>query len=391
MLKNQTRTELDVHQFAYRHNRSVDDAVLSLLHYTQSHLDEGGSYVRILYVDFSSAFNTVQTHLLARKLNELHVNSHLTLWVSNFLTDRTQAVKYISHGSPSSPSASLSSPSSVCLSSLKHINTGTPQGTVISPFIFTLYTNDCQSKRENTHIIKFSDDTAIVNLSDSQPVFEKEVDIFVTWCETNHLEMNVGKTKEMVIDFKRVKTVLSDLVIHGEKVERVDEYKYLGTVVDEKLNFHGNTERIYKKCRQRMHMLYQLRAHMVSSRILERCYRAFIESILTFSFICWFGCLGVKEKKRLTGVVNVCSNIVGVKQASLADLYTRRVTDKAIKIKNDPTHVLAHCFEILPSGRRLRVPRCRTNKFQHTFIPTSISLLNTIIMKPHNCSVRDSL
>ena len=125
-----------------------------------------------------------------------------------------------------------------------------------------------------------------------------------------------------------------------------------------------------------MHMLYQLRAHMVSSEILEKCYRAFIESVLTFCFIAWFGSIGVKERARLNSIVNVCSRIIGTKQRSLADLMGTRATDKAVKIRNDPTHVLTHTFEALPSGRRLRVPKCRTKRFQSTFIPSVISLLN---------------
>lgn len=74
-LKFQTKSLLDEHQFAYRQNRSVDDAVLTLIHYAQAHLDkEETDYVRILFADFSSAFNTVQHHLLAQKLQSLNVN-----------------------------------------------------------------------------------------------------------------------------------------------------------------------------------------------------------------------------------------------------------------------------------------------------------------------------
>ena len=42
----------------------------------------------------------------------------------------------------------------------------------------------------------------------------------------------------MLIDFRKVPTVVSDLFIDGVKVEKVTEYKYLGTVLDNKLNFN---------------------------------------------------------------------------------------------------------------------------------------------------------
>ncbi len=67
-LKDITGPLLDPLQFAYRANRSVDDAVNMGLHYVLQHLDRPGTYVRILFVDFSSAFNTIIPNRLLPKL-----------------------------------------------------------------------------------------------------------------------------------------------------------------------------------------------------------------------------------------------------------------------------------------------------------------------------------
>ncbi|KAL0146517.1 hypothetical protein M9458_058163 [Cirrhinus mrigala] len=64
-LKDITGSLLDPFQFAYRANRSVDDAVI--MHYILQHLDRTGNYARILFVDFSSAFNTIMPDLLSDK------------------------------------------------------------------------------------------------------------------------------------------------------------------------------------------------------------------------------------------------------------------------------------------------------------------------------------
>ncbi len=58
-LKDITGPLLDPLQFAYRANRSMGDVVNIGLHYILQHLDKSGTYVRILFVDFSSAFNTI--------------------------------------------------------------------------------------------------------------------------------------------------------------------------------------------------------------------------------------------------------------------------------------------------------------------------------------------
>ncbi|KAI2647093.1 RNA-directed DNA polymerase from mobile element jockey [Labeo rohita] len=89
-LKDITGPLLDPLQFAYRANRSVDDAVNMGLHFILQHLDRPGTYVRILFVDFSSAFNTIIPTLLQTKLNQLCVPSSISQWITSFLTDRQQ-------------------------------------------------------------------------------------------------------------------------------------------------------------------------------------------------------------------------------------------------------------------------------------------------------------
>ena len=55
-------------QFAYRARRSVDDAIICFLDNVYKHLDKPRGYCRILFVDFSSAFNTIKPNLLLKKL-----------------------------------------------------------------------------------------------------------------------------------------------------------------------------------------------------------------------------------------------------------------------------------------------------------------------------------
>ena len=100
---------------------------------------------RVLMVDFSSAFNTIQPHLMMQKLMSMALNPNIILWVQQFLTGRLQRV---------------------CLGTTRsgtiRTNTGAPQGCVISPVLFTLYTNDCVSTHDSCEIIKYADDTAIL-------------------------------------------------------------------------------------------------------------------------------------------------------------------------------------------------------------------------------------
>lgn len=106
-------------------------------------------------------------------------------------------------------------------------STKAPQGTVLSPFLFILYTSDFRYDTETCHLLKFSDDSAVVgcirgkNLSEYQRV----VDSIVGWCELNHLQLNISKTKELVVDFRRSRTLDTPLSIRREVVELVKEFK----------------------------------------------------------------------------------------------------------------------------------------------------------------------
>ena len=66
---------LDPLQFAYRPNRSTEDALSIALHTTLSHLDKRNTYVRMLLINYSSAFNTIVPSKLINKLRTLGLNT----------------------------------------------------------------------------------------------------------------------------------------------------------------------------------------------------------------------------------------------------------------------------------------------------------------------------
>ena len=122
--------------------------------------------VRITFFDFSSAFNTIQP-LTAR--GEAGKRDQLAAWTKDCLTDRPQYVRLQG-----------------CESDVMVCSTGSPQGTVLSPFLFTLYTSDFRYSTDSCHLQKFSDDTAIVGCASGgttpkQVTYRKVIVDFVDW------------------------------------------------------------------------------------------------------------------------------------------------------------------------------------------------------------------
>ena len=80
----------------------------------------------------------------------------------------------------------------------------------------------------------------------------------------------------------------------------------------------------------------------------------------------------MKSKNVLSKVVNECGKAVGERQEQLSQLYERRVVLKTRVIVDDNSHVLAKHYQLLPSGRRFRVPKSNTKRF----VLQSIAFLN---------------
>ena len=83
-LEKLVKDYLDPLLFAYRKNRSTDDAVSYSLENIYSHLENTRSTVRLMFFDFSSAFNTIQTHLLVQKLLNMKLPSSVISWIFDF-------------------------------------------------------------------------------------------------------------------------------------------------------------------------------------------------------------------------------------------------------------------------------------------------------------------
>ncbi|KAI5629970.1 gastrula zinc finger protein XlCGF28.1-like [Silurus asotus] len=263
-IKTQLPPSLDPMQFAYRPNRSTDDAISTTLHLALTHLKNKDSYVRMLFIDFSSAFNTIIPQHLIEKLRLLGLNTSLCNWILDFLTERPQSVRIGNS-----------------ISSTTTLSTGAPQGCVLSPLLFTLLTHDCAPTHSLNHIIKFADDTTVVGLisKNDESAYREEVQRLTAWCGANNLSLNVDKTKEMVVDFRRAQSDHSPLIIDGSSVEIVKSTKFLGVHLADDLTWSLNTSSITKKAQQRLYFLRRLRKAHLPPPILTMFYRGTIESI----------------------------------------------------------------------------------------------------------------
>ncbi|XP_055776853.1 carboxypeptidase N catalytic chain isoform X2 [Salvelinus fontinalis] len=214
-----------------------------------------------------------------------------------------------------------------------------------------------------------------------------------TWCDHNNIQelksfcspdlefltLNVNKTKEMIVDFRKKQREHPPIHIDGTVVEKVESFKFLGVHITDKLNWSTHTDSVVKKAQQRLFNLRRLKKFGLSPKALTNFYRCTIESILSGCITAWYGNCSAHNRKALQRVVRSAQRITGGKLPALQDTYTTRCHRKAIKIIKDNNHP-SHCLFTPLSSRRRGQYRCikaGTERLKNSFYLKAIRLLNS--------------
>ena len=356
-------SSLDPLQFAYKPKRSVEDAILYFTSNIYRHLDTPKSYVRTLFVDFSSAFNTIQPHLLMSKLIDYGVLSSTSRWILDFLTGRPQYVF-------------LKLKTGDFTSAVLFTNTGAPQGTVLAPLLFSIYTNSCSKIFDNIPIIKYADDTsiqALIKCQNDLSNYFSEVSRFCNWCENHFLLLNVKKTKELIIDFRKSDYFHESIIIQNEIVERVLDYKYLGVFFDEKLDWIKNSESLQAKIHQRLHFMRKLSSFSIDKTILNLFFESCVMSLFYFSITAWGGNIRAVERDNMERVIKHCLKLVNAKDMiSVDDILQIACRRKLNCVLKDNTHPLYVFLEFSSRSGRLLHVKTKTSRHLNSFLPYAI-------------------
>ena len=107
------------------------------------------------------------------------------------------------------------------------------------------------------------------------------------WCQDNNLSLNVIKTKEMIVYYRKKRTEHAPILIDGVAVEQVESFKFLGVHITNKLTWSKHTKTVVKRARHRVFPLRRLKRFGMGPQILKRFYSCTIESILTGCITAW--------------------------------------------------------------------------------------------------------
>ena len=142
---------------------------------------------------------------------------------------------------------------------------------MLSPLLYSLFTHDCAARHYSNTIIKFVDDTTVVGLitDNHETAYREEVRDLAVWCQDNNLSLNVFKTKEMIVNYRKRTTEHASILIDGAAVEQVESFKFPGVHITNKLTRSKHTKTVVKRAQQHLFPLRRLKRFGKGSQILK--------------------------------------------------------------------------------------------------------------------------
>ena len=140
---------------------------------------------------------------------------------------------------------------------------GIPQGSILGPLLFIIYTYDIFSEIEtDERIYMYADDTLLLNSGETENIAVQNaqncLNKIIKWCKLNKLTLNENKTQHMCVIHRNHSTSLK-INADGMNLGNVDTYDYLGFCMDKKLNMHSHIEKIVKKISFKIYILTLMR------------------------------------------------------------------------------------------------------------------------------------
>ena len=285
-------------QFAYLRNRSATQASMMLVEKVKKALINGEK-VGVVFFDFTDAFGSVNRTRLLEKLGvDFGISGKLFLHIKSFLDDRYARLK-------------IDGIVGEWIESL----VGTSAGTRLGPLLFITYVHDvprCISP-------KFADDLAAVAVGDDIDAVKEQlqtaVDQLVDWSKQENMMLNVSKTKVMMFgdSVEEVK-----ILVDGKLLDQVFSYKYLGIMLDPKLDFGLQVDYAVSKAKRASAKVFGLidGRRGVPVQIGINLYKALIRPHMEYSIPVWAN-INDKDLHKLEEVqLNSIKRIIGAKAHS---------------------------------------------------------------------------
>ena len=262
-------------QWAYRAGFSTELLLTHLTETWRKAVDEG-LVVAGAFIDFKKAFDSVSHPILEMKLErDFGISGPLLDWLKSYLKERQQFTAVNGSTSEMIP-----------------ISFGIPQGSVLGPTLFTLFTNDLPSSVSSGSVYMFADDTTVYCMSDTAEKSIAQLNSALRelneWCLINRLTPHPSKSEAILISRRNPPANIPPIFIGDSTIEWVSKSRLLGMTVDEKLTWNPHMLELKKSFSKKLGLLKKSR--FLPRNVRQDLYFKVILPSVTNGLILWGSC-----------------------------------------------------------------------------------------------------
>lgn len=389
------------YQSGFRKGYSSVTALLNVQDDILTAVDKGMTTALVL-LDYSKAFDTIDHSLLCAKLHYYGFSDSAVSFIRNYLTERFQAVKLKSS-----------------ISGEVMLSKGVPQGSVLGPLLFIIFTSDMGDNLKYCKHHQYADDTQLYISFNKDTAYEKQcnlnadLDNIYTYSICNGLKIN--PTKSAVIFFGPHKLWANDnfkLRMSNSALNSDKEVKNLGIIFDNELRFRAHIAKILQKCYMSLRHLFRNR-NIINFKFKIALCESLVLSHLNYGDIIYCFALDQMSQLRLQKIQNTCIRFIYSLRSY--DHVSHKLKElKWLNIKNRQKHHLGmFIFKTLKTGvpcylkeklefrhtlhnsnlrvnYNLNIPKHRTSLYRRSFSYSAANVFNKfpIMLKNSNLSLK---
>lgn len=380
-------------QSGFRPNHGTSTALLHVTDDIYRACDSGRGTVLVL-LDYSKAFDTLDHNTLCSKLKYFGFCDEAVIFFQNYLSGRQQRVCVGS-----------------AVSDFLPVSRGVPQGSILGPLLFSIYTADFSTYLNTCLSHQYADDFQIyhsfysLNVESAITNINKDLQNIADISKAHSLLLNSSKSKLLL--FGKVDQRLLDnnlkISIDGSQLTLSNQCRNLGLILDTNMRFESHVSELVQKAYYKLKVLYMHKDHLSTDIKLRLC-DTLILSVLSYCNVVYWPALTNREKNSLQKIQNSClkfcynqrkfDHVSPLFEASgWLKLNERFVLQMAtlthkILLNNSPEYLYSKLTpgtsihsRLTRNCQRLTIPKHRSAQFQRCFSYNAVRIYNSIETK----------
>lgn len=282
------------------------------------------SQVDVIYTDFSKAFDKVNHSILISKLYNIGIQDPFLSWISSYISNREQIVKYKNF--KSNP---------------YYVTSGVPQGSHLAPLLFLLFINDL--KFLNSRKLLFADDLKLfrqINSLNDSVLLQNDLNVLSDWCTINKLPLNIDKCK--IISFTRSRDpLIVSYNINLSPLLRVCDISDLGVIFDSALTFNKHLLHTVMNSSMILGFITRNCIDFTNPVVFKTLYTSLVRAKLEYNTVVWSPYLNY-QIQNLDNIQNRFLRFLAFK----CNLF---------RLRHSPYEPLLHYFDIASLSERRKI------------------------------------